>query len=98
MAKKVKEKKVKIDMQQFLDAVGLLYRLRKLDATQIDFSCVFEKDLTIAQKKKLSKYMAIEDMLKSMILFPKEFGGERRKDLKVTHYPGGSWGAEMIKK
>jgi mRNA-degrading endonuclease YafQ of YafQ-DinJ toxin-antitoxin module len=91
------KKKVKVDIQQFLDAVGLLYRLGQLNATQIDFSCVFEKDLTMAQKRKISKYMEIKNVLTSMILFPREFGGTRRKDLVVTHYPKGTWGAKIVK-
>jgi mRNA-degrading endonuclease YafQ of YafQ-DinJ toxin-antitoxin module len=91
------KKKVKIDIQQFLDAVGLLYRLGKLNATDIDFSCVFEKDLTSVQKRKLSKHMEIKDMLNCMILFPKEFGGTRKKDLVVTHNDKGQWGAEIVK-
>ena len=90
------KKKVKIDIQEFLDAVGLLYKLGKLNATDIDFSCVFDKDLTMAQKKKLNKHMEIKDMLKSMVLFPQEFGGKRRKDLFVTHDNKGQWGAHII--
>jgi mRNA-degrading endonuclease YafQ of YafQ-DinJ toxin-antitoxin module len=90
-------KKVKVDIEKFLDAIGLLYRIGKLNATQIDYSCVFEKDLTMAQKRKISKYMEIKNVLTSMILFPKEFGGVRRKDLEVTHYPKGTWGAKIVK-
>lgn len=91
------KKKIKIDIEKFLDAIGLLYYIGKLNATQIDFSCVFEKDLTYAQKRKLSKNIEIKDMLKCMILFPGEFGGKRRKDLEVTNHPNGTWGAKIIK-
>jgi mRNA-degrading endonuclease YafQ of YafQ-DinJ toxin-antitoxin module len=91
-------KKVKIDIERFLEATGFLYGISKLNATQIDYSCVFEKDLTTAQKRKLNKHMEIKNLLESMILFPKFFeGGKPRKDLVVTHHPKGLWGAKIIK-
>lgn len=91
------KKKVKVDIGKFLDAVGLLYRLGKLNATDIDYSCVFEKDLTMAQKKKLPKHMEIKVLLNSMVLFPNYYGGTRRKDLIVTHNDKGQWDAELVK-
>ena len=94
---KKKTKKVKVDIEQFLDAVGFLYYIKKLKVTQIDFSCVFEKDFTAKQKRQLNKYMEIDSMLKTMILFPGEYENKRRKDLVVTHNKGGTWSAKIVK-
>lgn len=93
-------KKIKLDIEKFLDAVGFLYQLNQIPTKNLDFTCIFQKDLTIKQKKDLGKFTANSDLLKSMIAvhkhYEKDLKNNLRKDLEVT-YNKGKWGAKVIK-
>ncbi len=97
-------KKIKIDIEEFLNALGYLYQLRTKSITDLDFTCVFVKDLTLAQKKKLKRQFEddIVKLLKCAFAF-KGFNREFkippfRKDIKITHnFKKGTWGARVIK-
>ncbi|HWY35050.1 MAG TPA: hypothetical protein VNX68_10415 [Nitrosopumilaceae archaeon] len=94
------KKKVKVDIEKFLEATGFLYRLNKIPTEQLDFTCIFDKDLTLKQKKELGRYTDNNKVLSGLLCMykwhEKEFGVKLRKDIKVTH-EGEAWGAEVIK-
>jgi len=90
--------KVTMDMQEFLDSVGFLYRLNQIPITKFDFSCIFEKDISYKHKVELKKRFG--DDIKKVITcflavkgFSKEVKAKIRKDIKITHnYKRGTWG------
>lgn len=94
-------KKIKIDIEKFIDAVGLLYRLDRIPTKDLDFTCIFQKDLTIKQKKDLGQYTANSDLMKTMIAvhqhYEKDLKNKLRKDLKVIYNrKKGTWRAKLI--
>lgn len=97
----MKKKLKKVDLQQFLDSVGFLYKLSKQKVTETDFTCIFEKDLTAKQKRDLDKRLGdVKAILSSFLAvggFAKEYNAKIKKNIKITHdYKKGTWGAKII--
>ncbi len=101
MIKKTKKKLKKVDLQQFLDSTGFLYKLSKQKITETDFTCIFEKDLTVKQKKDLSKRLGdLKSILNTFLAvrgFEKEYNAKIKQNIQRTHdFKKGTWNAKII--
>lgn len=94
-------KKITIDFQEYLNATGFLYKLSKQSATNFDFSCILEKDITLNKKQQLKKqFGSIPTILNAICLnFTAGFKLPKiRNDIEVTrNFQKLTWSAKMVK-